>query len=160
MRYKMNLMKRFSQLFIASVVLLMAACDDEIETVLPTPLEVNVMNVEGTWRLAEWRGAPLADSTFVYMVLDRKGQMFSLYENMASMYPRLVTGKFELEKEHKQGDVIRGTYDHELGAWNHDYLVTALYAESMVWIATDDETDKQKFVRVADVPEHILEAVR
>lgn len=154
----MNNMKRFPHLLIASLMLLFAACEDKIEPI-PT-LEVNAINLEGTWQLTEWRNAPLADSTYVYIVLDRKEQAFRIYDNMASMYPRLATGLFTLDNDYKLGDIISGTYDHEGGAWNHEYLVTDLYEESMTWTATDDATDVQKFVRVASVPAHIIEAAR
>ena len=155
----MNLMKRIFQLLIVSVIILFTACDDKIETNVPT-LPVNAINLDGTWELTRLNEAPLADSTFVYIVLSRKNQTFRIYENMASMYPRLVTGSFELENDYKTGDIISGVYDYEGGAWNHEYLITNLYKECMTWTATDDAADVQQFVRVAEVPSHIIEAVR
>lgn len=151
-------MKRLPYLLIASLALLFSACEEKIEPI-PT-LEVNAINLDGTWQLTEWRNAPLADSTYVYIVLSRKDQTFQMYENMASMYPRLTTGEFELANDYQKGDIISGTYDYEGGAWSHEYLVTDLYEESMKWTATDDATDVQKFVRVASVPTHIIEAAR
>ena len=154
----MYIMKRIFPLLIVSLVLLFAACDDKIEPI-PT-LEVNAINLDGTWQLTEWRDAPLADSTYVYVVLSRKDLAFRIYDNLSSMYPRLLTGSFELEKDYKVGDIISGTYDHERGAWNHEYLITCLHKECMTWTATDDATDAQHFVRVAEVPSYIVEAVR
>ena len=154
----MYIMKRIFPLLIVSLVLLFAACDDKIEPI-PT-LEVNAINLDGTWQLTEWRDAPLADSTYVYVVLSRKDLAFRIYDNLSSMYPRLATGEFELTNDYKAGDVISGVYDYEGGAWNHEYRVTDLYEESMIWTATDDVTDVQKFVRVSEVPTYIVEAVR
>ena len=151
-------MKRFSHLFIVSLVVLFSACDDKIE---PIPaLEVNAINLDGTWQLAEWRDAPLADSTYVYIVLSRKDLTFRIYDNLSSMYPRLATGEFELTNDYKAGDVISGVYDYGGGAWNHEYRVTDLYEGSMIWTATDDVADVQKFVRVSEVPTYIVDAVR
>ena len=67
---------------------------------------------------------------------------------------------FEITNDWRVGDVISGTYDYENGVWNHDYIVTDLYQESMLWTAKDDATEVQKFVRVAEVPASIIEAVR
>ena len=92
-------------------------------------------------------------------MLDRKGT-FSIYDNLSSMYPVCHTGAFTLDEDWRVGHIISGTYDFGLGAWGHQYIITDLYKESMVWTAKDDATDVQKFVRVADVPEHILEAIR
>lgn len=152
-------MRRIFNLLILSLMLLFAACDDKIETNIPA-LPVNAINLDGTWELTRWNEAPLADSTYVYVVLSRKGQTFRIYENMASMYPRLVTGKFELKNDYKIGDIISGSYDYEGGVWNHEYLITNLYEECMTWTATDDAADVQQFVRVAEVPSYIVESVR
>ena len=76
------------------------------------------------------------------------------------MYPVCQTGTFALEDNWRVGHIISGTYDFDLGSWAHEYIITDLYKESMVWTAKDDATDIQKFVRVAEVPEHIVEAVR
>ena len=138
-------------------VVLFAACDKTIET--PETLEVKPYNLEGTWVLAELSGNALADSAYVYLVIDR-GYTYEIYENTASMYPVLFTGKYELEYDWRVGDVISGTYDYDLGAWAHEYVITELYEKSMTWTAKDDASYVQKFVRVDAVPTEIVEAVR
>lgn len=150
-------MKKLTNLLMLALLFVGASCNPE-EIIEPT-LVVNTYNLDGTWQLAELNEAPLADSTFLYIVLDRKGT-FSIYDNMSSMYPVLQTGTFSLEQDWRVGDIISGTYDYDLGTWNHEYIITDLYKESMVWTAKDDATDVQKFVRVATVPDHIVEAVR
>ena len=138
-------------------VVLFAACDKTIETL--ETLEVKPYNLEGTWVLAELSGDALADSAYVYLVIDR-GYTYEIYENTASMYPVLFTGKYELEYDWRVGDVISGTYDYDLGAWAHEYVITELYEKSMTWTAKDDASYVQKFVRVDAVPAEIVEAVR
>ena len=150
-------MKKLTNLLMLALLFVGASCNPE-EIIEPT-LVVNTYNLDGTWQLAELNEAPLADSTFLYIVLDRKG-IFNIYDNMSSMYPVLQTGTFSLEQDWRVGDIISGTYDYDLGTWNHEYIITDLYKESMVWTAKDDATDVQKFVRVATVPDHIVEAVR
>ena len=150
-------MKRLNYIFLLVLLVMGVSCTPE-ETVEHT-LPVNAYNLDGTWQLAELNEAPLADSTYLYIVLNRKGT-FSIYTNLSSMYPVMQTGKFTIEEDWRIGSIISGTYDFDLGAWNHEYIITDLYKESMVWTAKDDATDIQKFVRVAAVPEHIEEAVR
>ena len=150
-------MKKIANLLMILSVALFAACEKPIDTTAPS-LKVTPYNLDGTWRLAEWNGAPLADSTYVYLVLDRKST-FEMYQNTGSMYPMLYTGAYKVEEDWRVGDVISGVYDYELGEWN-EYVITGLYKESMTWTAKDDATDVQKFVRVSEVPDEIVEAVR
>ena len=151
-------MKKTVHLILVAVMAIMTACEKE-EMPIPA-LEVNYINLDGTWQLAEWRGAPLAEGAWLYIELDRKEHTFKIYDNISTMYPHLYTGVFEITNDWRVGDVISGTYDYENGVWNHDYIVTDLYQESMLWTAKDDATEVQKFVRIAEVPASIIEAVR
>lgn len=150
-------MKKIINLLLLLAVVLFVACDETIET--PETLEVKPYNLEGTWVLAELNGDALADSAYVYLVIDR-GYTYEIYENTASMYPVLFTGKYELEYDWRVGDVISGTYDYDLGAWDHEYVITNLYEKSMTWTAKGDASYVQEFVRVDAVPAEIVEAVR
>ena len=151
-------MKKIFPLLFLALTIAFTACEKPIEEI--PALEVNYINLDGTWQLAEWNDAPLADGTWLYIVLDRKEHTFKVYDNLNSMYPHLSTGVFEITNDWRVGDIISGTYDYENGAWNHDYIVTDLYQESMLWTAKDDATEVQKFVRVAEVPADIVDAVR
>ena len=152
-------MKKITNLLMLLAVALLAACDDFVETLKPT-LEVKPYNLDGTWKLETLNGKQLADSTYVYLVLDRK-YAFELYQNTSSMYPMMYTGDYELDYDWRVGDVISGVYDYGLGTWSHEYVVTDLYEQSMMWTAKDDSTFVQKFVRVdGGVPAHIVAAVR
>lgn len=150
-------MKKIINLLLLLAVVLFVACDETIEA--PETLEVKPYNLEGTWVLAELNDDALADSAYVYLVIDR-GYTYEIYENTASMYPVLFTGKYELEYDWRVGDVISGTYDYDLGAWDHEYVITNLYEKSMTWTAKDDASYVQEFVRVDAVPAEIVEAVR
>lgn len=150
-------MKKITKLLMLFVAALFVACDEPIE--LPETLKVTPYNLDGAWQLTEQSGSPLADGTYVYLVLDNK-YTFQIYDNMGSGYPVLSTGAYELEYDWRVGDIISGVYDHQLGAWGHEYVITDLYEESMVWTAKDDSTYVQKYARVAEVPEHIVKAVR
>lgn len=151
-------MKKIFPLLFLALMTAFTACEKPIEEI--PALEVNYINLDGTWQLAEWNDAPLADGTWLYIVLDRKEHTFKVYDNLNSMYPHLSTGVFEITNDWRVGDIISGTYDYDNGAWNHDYIVTDLYQESMLWTAKDDATEVQKFVRVAEVPADIMDAVR
>ena len=138
-------------------VVLFAACEETIEPI--ETLEVKPYNLEGVWKLAEQGGSALVDSAYVYLVLDRR-YTFELYDNTEFQYPVLFTGKYALEYDWRVGDIISGTYDYGLGPWKHEYVITDLYKESMIWTAKDDASYVQKFVRVDAVPAEIVEAVR
>ena len=150
-------MKKITNLLMLLIVVLFAACDETVDT--PDTLEVKPYNIEGVWMLAEQSGSALADSAYVYLVLDRR-YTFELYENTQFLCPVLFTGKYELEYDWRVGDVISGTYDYDLGAWSHEYVITELREQSMTWTAKDDASYVQEYVRVPEVPAEILEAVR
>lgn len=151
-------MKKIATLLMTLFMVSFTACDKQIDTTIPT-LKVTPYNLEGTWRLAEWNGAPLAEGTYVYIVIDRD-LTFDMYQNTNSMYAELLTGTYKLEEDWRVGFVISGTYDPELGAWNHEYVISELYRESMTWTAKGDAGEVQKFVRIDEVPDDIVESVR
>jgi len=65
-------MKRFLRFAaLLSALALLGACDDDMYV---TPLEVTNNNIAGTWQLAEWNGAPLAEGSFVYIEFIRKDE--------------------------------------------------------------------------------------
>jgi hypothetical protein len=150
-------MKKITNLLMLLAVVLFAACEKTIES--PETLEVKPYNLEGTWQLAEFNGCTLAEGTYVYLVLDRKDS-FEEYYNTQSMGVELKTGTYKLENDWRIGDIISGTYDYQNGEWNHEYIITDLYEESMTWTAKDDAAEVQKFVRVAEVPAEIVESAR
>lgn len=151
-------MKKITNLLMLLAMALFVACDEPIDTTEPT-LEVKSHNLDGVWQLEELNGNSLASGSYVYLVLDRK-YTYEIYQNTASMYPVLYTGDYELEYDWRVGDVISGTYDFGLGAWEHEYVITDLYKKSMVWTAKDDSAYVQKFVRIEKVPAEIVNAVR
>lgn len=150
-------MKKITNLLMLLAVTLLAACEKPIE--VPDTLDVKPYNLEGVWKLATLNGNAPAEGTYVYVVLDRR-YGFEIYQNTASMYPVLYTGTYELEYDWRIGDVISGIYDYEQGKWAHEYIITDLYKESMVWTAKDDASYVQKFVSVDEVPVEIVEAAR
>lgn len=51
----------------------LTSCDDD-EPVIPT-LEVTPANLNGTWELSEWNGAPLAEGTYCYITSTVKNKL-------------------------------------------------------------------------------------
>ena len=119
----------------------------------PEPLEVNTNNISGKWELVEWNGAPMAEGTYVYMDIER-GKTYTMYQNLDSFsnVPHVVTGSYRLSTDEELGAIIRGTYDHDSGEWSHRYIIQSLTANEMLWVATDDLSFSQKFVRVESIP--------
>lgn len=144
-------MKRFLRFAaLLSALALLGACDDDI-----TPLEVTNNNIAGTWQLAEWNGAPLAEGSFVYIEFIRKDAKYVMYQNLDSFGTRKLTGRFVIDNDAELGAVIRGSYDYGAGDWAHRYIVTDFTETSMVWTAKDDRSDVQVFVRCDGIPDEV-----
>ena len=105
-------MKKFLKFAVLSLAAItMCACDDDKSYVDPG-LEVTPHNLSGTWQLAEWQGAPLAEGSFVYIELTRKDQLFSMYQNLDSALPRELTGRFAITTDEELGAIVMGQYDY------------------------------------------------
>ena len=132
-------MKRFLRFAaLLSALALLGACDDDMYV---TPLEVTNNNIAGTWQLAEWNGAPLAEGSFVYIEFIRKDAKYVMYQNLDSFGTRKLTGRFVIDNDAELGAVIRGSYDFT--------------ETSMVWTAKDDRSDVQVFVRCDGIPDEV-----
>lgn len=148
-------MNRIITLMIATAAALMlSACDPNDLSQPVTYLEVNAHNISGTWELAEWNGAALAEGTYVYLDIVRNDRTYTMYQNLDTFkdVPHILNGSYFIETDPEYGAVIRGNYDHDSGDWAHRYIVRNLTENEMTWIAKDDETFVQKFVRVDSIP--------
>lgn len=149
-----KLMVLFALLFCGS------SCSDDEELTVAR-LEVTTANLNGVWQLAEWNGQPLAEDTYCYIKFNRKDQTFEMYQKFDSMYARYITGSFSIRKDPYLGAVIAGVYYYGNGDWNNEYIVTDLLESgSMVWTATEDKGDINKYVRCDRIPDEIIEEVK
>ena len=116
-------------------------------------LDVNAHTISGSWQLVEWSGVSLNETTYMYVDFVRNDRTYTIYQNLDSFanVPHVVTGSFYIETDLALGAVIRGNYDHDSGDWAHRYIVKNLTETEMTWIAKDDETYVQKFVRVDSI---------
>lgn len=129
--------------------------DDE-EVIVPT-LEVNYVNIAGTWKLTEWNGSSVSDNIYCYIVFNRKDHTFQMYQKFDSMYSRCITGEFVIEQDEYWGSMISGTYDYGMGNWNNTYIVTDLLETgSMIWTVKGDDTDISKYERCDEVPAEVI----
>lgn len=136
------------------------ACGDDDEETVPT-LEVNYASLHGTWKLAEWNGAPLADGTYCYITFVRRDRTFKIYQNFDSMYARSITGTFLIENDRELGYVISGEYDYGRGEWNNKYIVTDLLESgSMIWTVKDDPADVSRYERCDEIPQEVIEETK
>ena len=122
-------------------------------------LDVNAHTISGSWQLVEWSGVSLNETTYMYVDFVRNDRTYTIYQNLDSFanVPHVVTGSFYIETDLELGAVIRGNYDHDSGDWAHRYIVKDLTETEMTWIAKDDETYVQKFVRVESIPVDVTE---
>ena len=146
-------MKRFLRFAaLLSALALLGACDDDMYV---TPLEVTNNNIAGTWQLAEWNGAPLAEGSFVYIEFISKDAKYVMYQNLDSFGARKLTGRFAIETDEELGAIIYGNYDYSVGDWQHRYIVTDFSKTQMIWTAKDDRSDISVYERCDGIPEEI-----
>ena len=118
-------------------------------------LDVTHNNIQGVWRLESYdNGVKLAEGSYYYIVFDRAERTFVTYDNLGSMGAYKNSGRYDIVTD--GAAVIRGMYDFGRGDWEHSYYVRNLTADSMYWVATDDETISQVYVR-AELPEELAE---
>ncbi len=146
----------------------LVACndDDDQEEIKPV-LDVNYANIAGTWQLSEWNGERMEDARYYYITFDRKAvdgkRGFLIYTNLNSATSQRISGAFTLERDDELYDLISGTYDYQLSTddeWLHEYIITNLYEDSMVWTAKDDEAEIRVYKRCDEVPEDIVLGTR
>lgn len=137
----------------AFAVMSMISCTEKPEVTVEY-LDVNANNISGKWELVEWNGAPLTEGTYVYLDIVRNDRTYTMYQNLDSFtnVPHKVTGSYYIEYDPELGAILRGNYDHDSGDWAHRYIVKDLTATEMYWIAKDDRTFIQKYVRVDSIP--------
>ncbi|MBR6656054.1 MAG: lipocalin family protein [Alistipes sp.] len=114
-------------------------------------LDVTPNNVSGVWSLESYdNGQTLAEGTYYYIDLDRKDRTFVSYDNLGSMEVHKRSGRYDITVD--GAAVIRGIYDFGQGDWEHSYYVRNLTKNRMVWVAVDDESIVQVYVR-SELPE-------
>lgn len=116
-------------------------------------LDVTPNNISGVWRMDSYdNGVKLPEGCYYYIVFDRADRTFVTYDNLGSMEAYKNSGRYDIVTD--GAAVIRGIYDYGRGDWEHEYYVRNLTNDSMVWVATDDESVKQVYVR-ASLPEEL-----
>ena len=137
----------------AFAVMSLISCTEKPEVTVEY-LDVNANNISGRWELVEWNGASLTEGTYVYLDIVRNDRTYTMYQNLDSFtnVPHKVTGSYYIEYDPELGAILRGNYDHDSGDWAHRYIVKDLTATEMYWIAKDDRTFIQKYVRVDSIP--------
>ena len=142
-------------LILLSIITLAAvSCEKAAMPEEAPQLEVNANNISGQWELVEWNGGNLTEGTYVYLDIVRNDKTYTMYQNMDSFsnVPHVLTGSYHLSTDVELGAIIRGSYDHDSGEWSHRYIIKSLTANEMSWVATDDLSFTQKFVRINTIP--------
>ncbi len=151
----MNIFKTMATAAFAAIMLMASSCDVIIvDSETELELDVNANNISGKWQLVEWNNAALAEGTYVYLDIVRNDKTYVMYQNLDSFsgVPHIVTGSYYIETDPELGAIIRGNYDYDSGDWAHRYVVKSLTTTQMVWVAKDDETFVQTYLRVDSIP--------
>lgn len=149
-------MKRFLKTMALMLVLVLTSCTRDEETA-PQQLEVTPNNISGIWTLSEVNGEQLPDGLYCYIEFVRRDRIYTMYQKFDSMYPRCLTGSYEITKDEYKGYILSGKYDYGTGNWNNSYIVTELYEGSMLLTADAQSGDVCKYVRCNEVPDEIVE---
>lgn len=142
-------------LILLSIIAIAAvSCEKNPMREEPPQLEVNANNISGQWELVQWNGEYLTEGTYVYLDIVRNDRTYTMYQNMDSFsnVPHVITGSYRLSTDEELGAIIRGTYDHDSGEWSHRYIIKSLTSNTMEWVATDDSSFTQTFIRVDNIP--------
>lgn len=132
------------------------SCSPE-EDLTPQSLEVTPNNISGIWKLADVNGKALPEGLYCYIQFVRKDRTFTMYQKFDSMYPRRLTGLFDISKDEYKGYILGGKYDNGVGDWNNSYVVTSLYEESIQLTVDAENGDVCNYVRCNEVPAEILD---
>ena len=132
------------------------SCSPE-EDLAPQSLEVTPNNISGIWKLADVNGKALPEGLYCYIQFVRKDRTFTMYQKFDSMYPRRLTGLFDISKDEYKGYILGGKYDNGVGDWNNSYVVTSLYEESIQLTVDAENGDVCNYVRCNEVPAEILD---
>ena len=142
-------------LMILAAATALISCDNKDQSQpVPEYLDVNANNISGKWELVEWNGSALEAGTYVFLEIVRIDRSYKIYQNLDSFsdIPHVVTGSYNIETDPELGAIIRGVYDHDSGDWAHRYIIRDLTKNEMYWIAKDDPSFVQKYVRVESIP--------
>ena len=148
----MNMIKRIITILFAAIAIV--ACVEKEPAIVEEQLDVNAHNISGSWKLIEWNGSALYETTYMYVNFVRNDRTFTIYQNLDSFndVPHVATGTFYIETDMELGAIIRGMYDYDSGDWAHRYIVKSLTASEMIWVAKDDNQYVQKFAKVDSIP--------
>ena len=145
-------MKRLVNFVMVAFALLMVGCAEPDHSGIAY-LDVTPNNIKGVWRMESYdNGKQLAEGSYYYIVFDRAERTFVTYDNLGSMGTYKNSGRYDIVTD--GAAVIRGMYDFGNGDWEHQYYVRNLTLDSMQWVAVDDESISQVYVR-AELPEWI-----
>lgn len=138
-------MKKFlySILFFSIVAFGFTACDDdEVEPKIEN-LPINYANVSGEWQLISWRGEQMPDGVYFNINLDRRDHLFTIRQNINSMYEQELTGSYSLDlQDDEETYVLSGYYSYGKGKWLHDYIVSSISVDGRLsLVAEDDDTE-------------------
>ena len=140
---------------LAAAAMIAVSCEkNDVSDKEVTQLEVNAHTVSGKWKLMEWNGSGLTEGTYMYIDIVRNDKTYTMYQNMDSFtdVPHIVTGSYYLYTDLELGALIRGNYDYDGGDWAHRYIIKSLTENDMLWVAKDDSSFTQYFVRVESIP--------
>jgi hypothetical protein len=112
--------------------------------------------------LETWNNVQLEEGTYVYLDIVRNDRTYTMYQNFDSFsnVPHIITGSYHIDTDPELGAIIRGNYDHDNGDWAHHYIIKDLTATKMTWVAKDDPDLIQKYIRVDEIPEEIVNSAK
>lgn len=135
--------KLLFSIFFLSLVVSFTACDDDDDVTEIVTLPVNYANVSGEWNLISWHGENLPSDIYFNITFDRRDHVFTIRQNLNSMYEQELTGSYSIElQDDDETYIMSGYYSYGKGSWEHNYIVSEITVDGqMTLVAQDDESE-------------------
>ena len=148
-------MKKITNFAIVMLCAVVALACTEKSGVVEEFLDVTPNNISGVWSMESYdNGHTLGEGVYYYIEFERKDKTFTSYDISGSMHTVKRSGRYDIYTD--GAAIIRGLYDYGQGDWEHRSYVRDLTKDRMVWVAVDDESIVQVYVR-AELPEGLKE---
>ena len=73
----MNMIKRIITILLSSIAVI--SCVEKESPIVEEQLEVNAHNISGSWKLVEWNGTAMFETTYMYVKFVRNDRTFTIY---------------------------------------------------------------------------------
>ena len=149
----MRQINRLLATLIAIAATLIAGCEKPAPIPTEEHIPVTYDEIYDYWQMTMWQGAPIAEDTYVYILLDGDARTYTMWDNIGSMYVVETTGTFTITTEEDGRYTLSGTYDHGKGDWSNEYYVELSNKSNRMEWRAKGVNETFVFKRTGEIPE-------